>query len=80
MNAMAIVVLVLGIILVGGIISAAIWGVGKVLEGIIWLLGVPLRGVGWLVGTLVGWCIRGIRAACDGLAQRRDAAARGRRE
>lgn len=80
MNAMAYVVLVLGILAIGGIVSAAIWGIGKVLEGIIWTVGLVLRGVGWLVGTLIGWSIRGVRALTQAIAERRYAAARRRRE
>lgn len=80
MNAMAYVVLVLGILAIGGIVSAAIWGIGKVLEGIIWTVGLVLRGVGWLVGTLIGWSIRGGRAVVRAVADRRYAAARRRRE
>lgn len=80
MNAMAYVVLVLGILAIGGIVSAAIWGIGKVLEGIIWTVGLVLRGVGWLVGTLIGWSIRGVRALAQVIAERRYAAARRRRE
>lgn len=80
MTAMAVVVLALGIVLIGGIISTAIWGIGKVLEAVIWLIGLVLRGVGRLVGTLIGWCIRGVRAGIRAVAERRYAAARRRRE
>ena len=84
MHAMAYVVLVLGILAIGGIVSAAIWGIGKVLEGIIWVIGIVLGGVGiavgWLVRTLVGWSIRGVRAVAQVIAERRYAAARRRRE
>ena len=80
MNALAYVVLVLGILAIGGIVSAAIWGFGKVLEGIIWTVGLVLRGVGLLVGTLIGSSIRGVRAVAQVIAERRYAAARRRRE
>ncbi len=76
MNALAYVVLVLGILAIGGIVSAAIWGIGKVLEGIIWAVGLVLGGV----GLLVGWSIRGVRAAVQAVVERRYAAARRRGE
>lgn len=80
MNALAYVVLVLGILAIGGIVSAAIWGIGKVLEGIIWAVCLVLGGVGLLVGTLIGWSIRGVRAAVQAVVERRYAAARRRGE
>lgn len=80
MNAMAYVVLVLGILAIGGIVSAAIWGIGKVLEGIIWTVTFVLVGAVRLAGLLIGLCVRGVRALAQVIAERRYAAARRRRE
>ncbi len=80
MTGLAYVVLVLGIVAIGAIVSASIWGVGKVIEGIVWLVGLVLRPVAWIVGKIIGWSIRGVRAASQAITERRYAATRRRRK